>query len=81
MKVVIPEVKPMKGEEIPEYKPELEKFVKGEEKEKIMDALDKIVFAYYSVWFGYPVRNIKDIKKDLHDAKQELAQVKCPEVI
>jgi hypothetical protein len=81
MKDVIPEVEPMKGKEIKEVTCGLPKKLTSEEQDKVERALDNIVFAYYSVWFGYPVREPKNIKKDLKEAKQLLAQVKCPEVI
>jgi hypothetical protein len=81
MKESIPEVKPMKGTEIPEASCGLPHKLTREEQDKVQRALDNIVFNYYAVWFGYPVRSVEAIKKDLHEAKQLLAQVKCPEVI
>jgi hypothetical protein len=81
MKESIPEVKSMKGTEIPEVKCGLPKKLTFEEQDKVTRALDNIVFAYYSVWFKYPIRSVENIRKDLKEAKQLLAQVKCPEVI
>lgn len=81
MTQVIPEVKPMKGKEIPEATCGYQKKLTPQEKDKVEIALDNIVAAYYSVWFGYPIRDPKNLRKDLRKAKQLLAQVKCPEVI
>lgn len=77
----IPDVMPMKGKEIPEVSCGLPKKLTAEEQDKVERALDNIVFDYYSVWFGYPIRSVENIRKDLAEAKQLLAEVKCPEVI
>ena len=76
----IPDVKPMKGEVIPEV-PCLKKRLDSKEQAIVEDALDKIVAVYYSVFFGYPLRSVETLKRELTEAKQDLAQIKCPEVI
>jgi hypothetical protein len=80
MKTYIPEVKQRKGKVIPEAISGVPKFT-SQEKATIKEAIDKIVVAYYSIWEGIPVRKVEDIKKELTEAKQALAQIKCPQVI
>lgn len=57
-----------------------DKFISKEEHEKIMNALDNIVFAYWSSAFSIPFRDPKNINADLSKARKMLAEVKCKEV-
>ena len=77
----IPDVKPMKGNVIPEVKPCLSKRLNREEQDKVERALDNIGAVFYSVYFGYPLRSVETLNKELKEAKQLLAEIKCPEVI
>lgn len=81
MKEYIPEAKLLKGVVIPEIKCGLPKKLSLDEQHMVEQAADKIGYVYWSSVLGYPIRHIEDIKKDLADARQLLAQVKCPEVI
>lgn len=58
-----------------------DKFLSKEEHQHVANALDKIVFAYWSSVGGIPFRRVKNINADLEDARKELAQVKCKGVI
>jgi hypothetical protein len=81
VKESIPEAKQMKGKVIPEVSCGLPKKLSLDEQHMVEQAADKIGYVYWSSVFGYPIRHIENIKKDLADAKQLLAQVKCPQVI
>lgn len=52
-----------------------------EEMGKIRNAVDKIVFNAYTVWFGYPLRSPDKINEDLSAAKKELSEVRCADVV
>lgn len=51
-----------------------------DELSKVSDAVDKIVFNAYTVWFGYPLKSPEKINEDLRKAKQELSEVRCADV-
>lgn len=46
-----------------------------EERDKIADAVDRIAFNSYLVWFGIPLREPEKINEELRKAKKELEEV------